>query len=143
MSDMDKTIERVKEEIDFAAKGDPEPLYCEHLIYDTVAIITAYEQSQKGLEEEKTAVQFWRNCTDVKITELSKAQAELETANKRIAELEIKFDKQQMYIGLLEQSFSEKVDNETFVSEKEYCVDTVQIRFVEEQTENDDRFLEK
>ena len=104
MSDIDNTIERVKEEIDFAAKGNLEPLYCEHLIDDTVTLITAYEQSQKELKNERELRQSQKQLLVFRIRECaalekmidnlrgwpkqrSDIKAELETANKRIAEL--------------------------------------------------------
>ena len=111
---IDKTVKRVKK-------------LAEHKRYEKYPeIVQAQVKKDDGAEE------IYSPDTDFLVLAANSIMsiiAELETANKRIAELEIKFDKQKMYIDLLEQSFSEKVDNETFVSEKEYCVGTVQARF--------------
>lgn len=93
MSGMDKTIKRVRE---LYSKRDEEVWQTYHDFTveardSIMPIITAYEESQKAKEEFKTELESSINC----IKHLAKDhKEELETANKRIAEIkEIAEDK--------------------------------------------------
>jgi len=104
MSDIDNVIKRVKEEIEFAYKGEPIPLYCEHLIEDVVAIIAELGKVKTDfanyVKEQTKYHSVFMDCDGaIEVVSCPKCQ-ELETANKRIAELERKIDEMESGLSM-------------------------------------------